>query len=1430
MISDNHDSLMVKAREVKVNYKLFILLSDNKVNLDHISISSFEVHLISDSTRQLNINTFIRSIRTWASNGKKGNTKPVLIDHLELTNGSLNYHSQTSQPINGRFDPQHFHLDHLNVLANDLAFRSDTFQMKVNNLYASDPANKIELRQLSTNFLICNQSMQFSKLQMDIGESHVGDSITLSFHRIKDLNRLIDSVQINARFIDTELTSKDLSRFFPYFNHKKDRYRFSGQAFGNISNLRLKNFDLSFGKKSNLNGDMLFSGLPDRKNTFMDLHFNQGRLKKGDLKAYIKKSVNQQINPFGNIQFSGDFTGYPTDFVSQLTVDSDLGKAITNINIKLAADPAKSLYSGELQLSEFDMNKLLNNPLFGRISMNVAIKGSGLTLHNADFDLIGNIDQLVVDHYNYQDISVNGQFAQEFFSGSFTIDDPNLVILAKAHVDLRNHKNQVILDGSLLKSNLSQLGWIKEDASLTTDFNINISGFSLDSLQGSIILDDLKARYLDRSLNVRHLSMTSDKNDEHREVNFITNRVNAHVDGDFNFTTLFADGTRLYRQFILNLENREDTLVSYYSKTLSKPAKYYLNFKAQLMNINELTHLFYPNISFSSNTKIEGSYRSGQTSILQAEFSNDTLKINDNLILKNKLVFFGSKQYNQRDVLASLDLTSDSQQLTNGAKLQDLIISGVWDQQIIDFNLFFNQPNYRNINDLYGKIMFLKDTTRIQFNPSNIKIFDHTWQIDHRNLVYLSRDQLTVKNLTIRSKSQRIAADGILSSDSTKNLTISFGSVQLNNLNTLITKKLEGIVDGHVTITTPFTNPVINTHFIIDSTSVNDFEVGRIEQKMDWNDRDKDFDILFSVSKDRNKQIFLNGTYQPLSGPNTLNLRGRLDSAQLNLIEPFSQNLFSSFSGVISGDIAITGTVPHPILSGQGQIESAGLTVDYLNTHYRVSGNWSADTAEISLKQLQVIDQFDHVSILNASIYHQNFTNFNLDIHATLNNMMVLNTTEKDNKLYYGTGFATGSLEISGPINDVVINARASTDKGTRFFIPVGDHSSIQKQNFISFQNLKDTLKNRIEESIQKDVSYKLITLNFDLEITPDAYSEIIFDLTVGDIIRGRGNGNLSMKIDTNGEFTMFGNYEFTEGGYNFTMYNIVNKEFKILPKSTISWSGDPYGGEMNIDATYHVVTSLAPLVDTVYQNLPEMKRIYPSEVLLDLNGPLLSPKIAFKILIEDYPKSNADLDTQVKAFLSKIEANEQELNRQVFSLLVLRKFSRPNEFASGGTLGSSVSEFISNQLSYWISQVDENLTVDIDLGKMNQDALSTFQLRVSYSFMNGKLIVTRDGGFTNPNNETTLQSVTGDWTLEYLLSKDRKLRVKLFNKTNYNQLSSAAGADNQALVTGGFSLIYSTSFNSLQDLFHSKKRNNRVPDPALNSNSAILTQKEDDN
>lgn len=202
----------------------------------------------------------------------------------------------------------------------------------------------------------------------------------------------------------------------------------------------------------------------------------------------------------------------------------------------------------------------------------------------------------------------------------------------------------------------------------------------------------------------------------------------------------------------------------------------------------------------------------------------------------------------------------------------------------------------------------------------------------------------------------------------------------------------------------------------------------------------------------------------------------------------------------------------------------------------------------------------------------------------------------------------------------------------------------------------------------------------------------------------------------------------------------------------------------------------------------------------------MLSPHIVFDIVANNLPDNITtddgtliQLDFAFKAFKAKLD--EQELNRQVFSLLILRRFSPPDAFSTSGSISNSVSELLSNQLSYWLTQVDQNLEIDLDLGTLDNEAFNTFQLRLSYSFLNGRLRVTRDGSFNNEYNRSDVANMLGDWTVDYILTADGKFKVKMYSRSNYSQINNTLGT--QTAVTTGVSLLHTQSFNQLKDLLH---------------------------
>src|SRR5690606_31699109 len=124
-----------------------------------------------------------------------------------------------------------------------------------------------------------------------------------------------------------------------------------------------------------------------------------------------------------------------------------------------------------------------------------------------------------------------------------------------------------------------------------------------------------------------------------------------------------------------------------------------------------------------------------------------------------------------------------------------------------------------------------------------------------------------------------------------------------------------------------------------------------------------------------------------------------------------------------------------------------------------------------------------------------------------------------------------------------------------------------------------------------------------------------------------------------------------------FTLYDIINKDFDIQKGSRITWFGNPYEATLNISASYNQLAFFGPVLSNQeFASLPQLRRKYPVTVLLELDGPMLSPEIEFDIVARDLPQSivveggTVPLEFDFQAFKNKLD--EQELKRQVFSLI----------------------------------------------------------------------------------------------------------------------------------------------------------------------------------
>jgi hypothetical protein len=1423
-VIDPEQNTMIHAGQLQINFKLTSLLKNNEINLDGVELFDGSVNLVkiaeNDSARDLNINIFIAEVeKIFGGGGGQGNPPKFNIGEVLIHKTHFYLRDSLAEPTPDIFDSNNIRILIDEAQARQFKVIGDTIEFDLTSMLALEENARLPVHPLSTFFRISQRAMEFYNLQGKIGDSEVGDTLVFKYNSLADLSDFYEKVSIEAMLKNTLVSPVDLARFTGGKKVFDLPVLLNGKVTGRISRLFYQQMEVQTGT-TRITGRLELDGLPAINETFINLDMKDGQVNIADLRFLFPDNVYERMKPLGKFRMNGKFTGFIDDFVANGIFDGPFGQIKSDINLKIDQKfVERSTFEGNLSLTDFNLGTFFNDTIsFQQVTLSGKIKGRGLTQETTNFTLTGFIRSIGIRNYVYQNISTDARLAKELFSGKVDINDPNLQVTASGSVDIRPGHEVIRLNASIDTLFADRLGFIRQPFFIRSQLEIDTRGLQLDSLFGTVTLQNTLLKYEDESLQLDSLHFESYLTDNVRHLDLRSSYLDASLKGDFYYTLLFRDIQLFIKEVQLNVRNNKDELESYYLKKKTNGQEYITQFDLKLNHIDPLLKLYKLGLTISDGTVVEGKFFHGYTTGLQAFTQIDTLSYQGKYFYQNEVEFSGSKIADSTVVLAMLTIHSKFQELNKALQTKNLFAEAIWDKDHINFNLDIDQQGASNFVRMQSEINFLADSTRIKILPTRVHLLEKEWGFDQGNYILNKGREWAVHNVQMIHRDESILIDGYISDNKENEIRLSFTHLNLDIFNAISTSSFKGIMNGTAVAKDLYHDFYLQNDLTIRDLEVDNFLIGDVTGTNIWNQAENRFDINFTIDRLGRRTLTLQGYYdQQKKAP--LFVLATLEKTNIKIIEPFLKGIFSQMDGTLSGLYRIEGTFAEPLIRGDGKIEGGKIMVDYLKTLYSFSGRLRMTPNQIIFEDFNLADAFNNKGYLDGYLTHKNYARFRINLDAAFTNFQILNTTSKDNSLFYGQGYGTGRLNMLGPLSNMKISATATTTKNTRIYIPISGTGSVEKSEFITFVSFKDTIETkRAESKITAPEGPTGITMDLNLDITPDAYAEIIFDIKAGDIIRGYGYGDIKLQLDTKGEFNMFGLYEFERGNYNFTLYDIINKEFNINKGSRISWYGDPYGGILNVSASYRQLASLAPIlvgqVSETALSSPQIRRKYPAEVQLKLDGPMLSPQIQFDITAKDLPDNvtvegepaPVRLNFQFNAFKSLLD--EQELKRQVFSLIVLRRFSPRDAFSTSGSIYNSVSELLSNQLSYWLTQVDENLEINLDLGAMDNEAFNTFQLRLSYSFLNGRLRVTREGTFANQYNRSEVANMLGDWTVDYLLTPDGKLKVKMYSRSNLNTLNNTLGA--QAAVTTGISLLHTQSFNEVKDLLRFSRQKRR--------------------
>ncbi len=1324
---------------------------------------------------------------------KKKQAKPLnptgwqfIADELAIRSGYYTLDQGFEARKKEGFDPNHIELSALDLDLWDFWFVEDSLGADLPHL-AFDEASGFQLSEFQSRLALTSKLLALSDMHICTPNSEIGQAVELKYKSFDDFKDFNNKVRMKVDLGDGYLRLQDAAYFAPKMRSQKilagqlqEKIKIGGKVKGKVKSLRGTDIKVAFGRYTYFDGDFRLTGLPNLDGTFFDLDVNRLRTHAKDI-VRIADDVKLPDNftKLGLMNFDGRLTGSPVDFVTDGAITTDIGTANADINLKLKGTP---VYRGDLAVQDFNLREWLGDDRFGVLSANGDIDGRGFKLDDLRLSVDGSIDQFHFNGYDYRDVVLDGAIEQRLFQGELSIEDEHLAMDFKGLVDLSQDVPVFKFESKIDRADLKALQLVKDDLKITAIADLSLEGSDIDDFDGQAFLKDIVFEFKGKTIAMDSLVAISETDGRTKEIKFQSPIAGANFKGDFSFKKLsptFKDYLSTYFPYRWGDIWGADDEASDEEQDIQFDLELY-------EDIEDLT-VFIPKMERLPTGSLIGNFNS----------KSKKLRLKADL---DSLVYDGF-------VADSILLTTDSNVDALDFKLHvgelakdDIAIPEVaLDGRLFDDSLRFYLKAHTDtsLNRLrLGGLLFTNvDTLKMNVESTDLYVDGKRWEASTGNLSFYDIENFRIEDLKLVQGDQSITLNSKPSRNYKNYSELYLDNFNLGDVSDMIGDRkwqFDGRADGNFAAKNIFKEPKFSSDLKIKDFVFNEEEVGDVQLSA-RKEHDQQKVILQSRINNDEYNLRAQGYYElpnknvPDRKDGFVNVDLDVDAFQLAFLETVIGDMISNTTGSGKGALNISGPPNDLGFYGKLNVAGAGSTIDYLNVHYTFDeGPVEVENKIIYFRDVVVHDRFDNDAFFNGYLNLNDFKDISLEAQATSENFLFVETGPQHNELFYGDVFGSGIVDFYGPFDDFSIDIRAKSMPGTHLQIPISDDDYLGEDNFYRFIN---TGVDTLAEKEKLGFSFNNLMLNFNFEMTPDALVEIILDPLTKDIIRGRGSGNIQMLYSTLlGEFTMLGDYTVAEGDYQFTMQNIFTKQFSIKPGGTIRFQGDPYNAQLNIDAIYNLKASRFDIIKEVLEagQENEAKRRVPVEVNLNMKGSLSSPAITFRI---EFPERGVTaVDNVAQRRIDDINTRGiNELNKQVFGLLVLNKFlsyqsitlaESSNDILQG--VNTTVSEFVSTQFSSYLDDVVSSVIPDSDLNfiwrnysledaeepdiRGNRNEVNVvFTKRFLDDRISIDIGTDLDVGGSDSSTEQNI-AIAGDFIISYKITRDGKYRIKLFS------------------------------------------------------------------
>ncbi|HBI02009.1 MAG TPA: hypothetical protein DDY18_10350 [Flavobacterium sp.] len=1395
-----------------------LVVSFNEIDLQKQFIDIASLHLKQTKANLVlgkieEIVTKEPSTETASSNWKFKLDK-ILVEKLDFQ-----FDDEKSAPIAKGIDYKHLHLQNLNLDASKLNYATENMAANIHSFQVNDKSG-LEIQSFSTDFKMTPTGISLEKLAIKTPQTEIKNKLVIGFPSLESISEDPSTISLDARFLQSKIAFQDLLLFAPqlaqdnpFKSHPNAILLLNTELSGKLDNLEIPFFEISGIGQTNASLSGRIVGLPDIEKTYFDLAIDQFQSTSKDVLTFVPpNTIPSNIELPTTFKLNGNFKGLINNFATNLNLKSSFGDA----KVVALFDQSKKgneQYDAQIDLTEFDLGKLIKNDSIGTLTVKADVKGVGLEPKTASADADLEVIKATYNSYTYQNVSLKGAIQNGDFEITTASQDPNVTFDGIASGSFKTEYPTGKLKLNLEMVDLEKLNFMEKPFRFKGIVEADMASTDIDFLNGEVVLHEFIVANEKEQFALDSIKISAESTAENNSIKLESQFVDAAILGKYKLSKIG--------------ESLSNSIQKYYktsaTTTTENTEEKQLAFNVEVKNTPMLQKIV-PDLISLEPISIDGRYNT----------------VNDSIIMKGKipLVKYGKITVSN----AVIDLNTEENALVYNLEVDDIqseqfqiphtIVSGKVENNVVNYALQLLDAKDEERYYLAGTLEAKNDINEVSLDSEKLILNYNEWQLAADNLIRFEQRGVNATNFDLSKGENKLTVQSE-TSDMSSPISIDFENFEIETLTSFAQQsqlEMTGKINGNANVRDINSTPIFTSDLTIENFTFKKDTVGDVKLKVN-NETASTFNAEVSITNQENK-VDLNGFYR--TSDSSFDMKLDIEKLNLKSIQGFTMGNLTNSTGFFTGNFDISGTVDKPNVIGTLDFNEIGFKVTSLNSSFKSINDQIKFTGEsIVFDNFGIKDEKDNDLNINGRILTSTFQDFQFDLNVVADNFKAINSTAKDSDLFYGELYIDTKLDIKGDLASPVVNGNLKVNEDTKFTVvlPQSDPSIADREGIVEFIDpntvkLFDdalTMKDSLNTS---DIRGILAAVN--IEIDKEAEFSIIIDKANGDFLKLKGEAQLSGGIDPSGKTTLTGRYEFTEGSYEMN-FNLIKRKFDIKSGSYILWTGEPTSANISITAVYKTETSPLDLVsDQLGAVSADVRTRYlqriPFETELIMTGELMKPNISFDIVLPDGNNSvSADIINMTQAKLSQLRQQPDELNKQVFALLLLNRFVSETTFASSGGPSAeslardSASKILSQQLNNLAGDLIKGVEMEFDLDSSDdfttgqRESRTDLNVALSKKLLDDRLKITVGSSFglEGPQQENQdATNIAGDISAEYQLSKDGRYRVKAYRKNLYQVALLGE------VVETGVAFIITIDYNKFREIFSKKKEENSKKNP----------------